>query len=79
MREADIEFSAGLRRLGFILICLGLIALVLAGIEHLKRIKTMKRLGLPMTSRWSLPLATSVALIVLGIGTLISIAGVWSQ
>lgn len=79
MRGTTVEFSAGLHRLGFVLICLGIIALVPAGIEHLKRIRTMKRLGLPETSRPSLPLATAVALIALGIVTLIGIAGVWSS
>jgi putative membrane protein len=79
MREPGIEFSAGLQRLGFVLICLGMIALVPAGIEHLKRIRTMKKLGLPQTSRPSLPLVTVVALIVLGVATVISIAGVWSS
>ncbi len=76
MREAGVEFSAGLRRLGFVLICMGIVALLLAGAEHLKRIRTMRRLGLPTTSRLSLPLGAAVALVALGIATLINISGV---
>ena len=77
MREAQIEFSAGLRRLGLVLICMGIVALVLAGAEHLKRIRTMRRLGLPKTTRLSLPLGAGVALVALGITTLMTILGVW--
>ena len=77
MREAGVEFAAGLRRLGFALICMGIVGLVLAGAEHLKRIRTMQELGLPRTSRLSLPLGTTVALVVIGITTLMNISGVW--
>lgn len=70
-RETGIEFSAGLRRLGFALICMGTIALVLAALEHMKRIRTMARLGLPSTSPVSLPLGAVVVLVAIGIVMLV--------
>ena len=37
----------------------------------------MRHLGVPETSRLSLPLGAAVALVAIGIATLMSIAGVW--
>ncbi len=54
-QESGSEFSVGLRRVGLALIAMGIVALVLAMVEHLKRVQTMKRLGLPSTGRVSLP------------------------
>ena len=78
VRETGVEHSVGLRRLGFVLICLGVVSLVLAGAEHMMRIRTMRRLELPLTTRAPLPLGTAAALIAIGIVTLIGIMGVWS-
>jgi putative membrane protein len=78
VQDTGIELPAGLHRLGFALICMGIVALVLASFEHLKRIRTMRRLGLPTPTRFSLPLGTTVAMVSIGIATLINLAGVWS-
>jgi putative membrane protein len=78
MRQTGVEFSVGLRRLGFVLICLGVLSLGLAGAEHVKRIRRMGLLGLPTTSWPSLPLGTAAALVAIGVVTLIGIVGVWS-
>jgi putative membrane protein len=74
-QESGTQFSAGLRRVGLALIAMGIVALVLAMIEHLKRIQIMERLGLPSTARFSLPAGAAIALLLTGIVTLI---GIWS-
>ena len=73
--ESGTQFSVGLRRVGLALIAMGIVALVLAMVEHLKRVQTMKRLGLPSTGRVSLPTGAAIALLLTGIVTLI---GSWS-
>jgi uncharacterized membrane protein YidH (DUF202 family) len=78
MQQAGVEFSVGLRRLGFVLICMGVLSLVLAGAEHVKRIRRMRQLGLRTSSWPSLPLGTAAALVAIGLVTLIGILGVWS-
>jgi putative membrane protein len=78
MQQTGVEFSLGLRRLGFVLICLGVLSLVLAGAEHVKRIKRMRQLGLPTTPWPSLPLGTAVALVAIGVVTLVGLLGGWS-
>jgi len=70
-----IQVSPGLRRLGIVLIAMGIVALAFAMIEHSRRIRRMRRLGLPSTSRWSLPLAAATALQLIGLVTLIALAG----
>jgi len=70
-QTGDVGLSAGLRRLGIVLIALGAVALVFAIFEHLKRIHTMKKLGLPRTSPLSLPVGGATALLAVGIATLI--------
>ncbi len=59
--------------LGFILICVGIISLVLAMREHKKVTKELRRLGLPVLTKFSLPLASTTAFIIIGIFALIAI------
>jgi uncharacterized membrane protein YidH (DUF202 family) len=73
-----MEFSVGLGRLGIALVAMGIVALVLAMFEHLRRIRRMRQLGLPTTSKLSLPAGAAAALIVIGVVTLISLVGTWS-
>jgi putative membrane protein len=70
---SDVGLSAGLRRLGIALIAMGAAALVFAMFEHLKRIYTMKQLGLPRTSPLSLPVGGAMALLAVGIATLVTL------
>ena len=72
------QFSEGPRRLGLALICMGILVLVLAVAEHLRRLAKMTRLGLPPISRFPLPVAAAAALFVIGTATLIGIACNWS-
>lgn len=77
LQETDLQFSTGLRRLGIALIIMGIVALVLAAAEHLKRMRRMRELGLPRESRVSLPVAASGVLLGIGIAVLITITTGW--
>jgi putative membrane protein len=70
--------STGLYRLGFAIICIGILGLVLAAVGHLQRLKKMKRLGLPTVSLISLPVVATAALALIGIAVLIGIGLNWS-
>jgi putative membrane protein len=72
------QCSEGPRRLGLALICMGILVLVLAAVEHVRRIVKMKQLGLPPISRFPLPVAAAAALFIIGTAALIGIAGNWS-
>lgn len=71
LQEEGTQFSAGLHRVGVALIAMGIAALVFAMFEHLKRIRTMRRLGLPSNLRSFLPAGAATALLLTGIATLI--------
>ena len=66
-QEAGTQFSEGSQLLGFALVFLGILALVPAIPEHIQRLRKMKNLGLPRVSRFSLPVAATVALLSIGI------------
>jgi putative membrane protein len=70
-RQEVTQFSEGIYRLGFVLVCLGILGLIFAGIEHVHRIRRAKELGLPTISRFSLPIAATVTLLLIGITTLL--------
>ena len=70
-QEEGTQFSAGLHRVGLALIAMGIVALAFAMFEHLRRIRTMRRLGLPSSARSSLPAAAATALVLTGIAALI--------
>jgi putative membrane protein len=72
-QRAGVQLSEGLHQLGFALICLGILALLLAVAEHVRRFRTMTELGLPPMSRVSLPIAAAVVVLVIGIASLIDI------
>lgn len=72
-QAAGTQHSGGLRNLGLVLIAMGILALGLAAAEHVKRIRTMKRLGLPTVSRMSLPAYATLALLAIGMLTLFAI------
>lgn len=67
------EYAEGLGRLGLVLIMVGIVSLVLTIIEHSKRLRIMKRLGLEEPSRLRLPLIGATLLLVIGITTLIGL------
>jgi uncharacterized membrane protein YidH (DUF202 family) len=68
-----IRFSAGPRRLGLVLIGLGILALVLATVEHGQRLRALQKQGMPKISQYLLPFGTSVVLLAIGIVAFISV------
>ncbi len=77
-QQEDVKFSAGPRRLGLSLICVGVVALVLAIVEHVQRLRSMRKQGLPAISRFLLPIISAVAFLAVGITALIGVALNWS-
>ena len=74
-----LKFSGSPRLLGLILIAMGIVAIVLAVIEHVKRIRRMKQLGLPDVSQPHRPTIAALALFVIGIVTSVGIARSWPE
>jgi len=68
-----LRFSAGPRRLGLVLIGLGILALVLATVEHGHRLRALQKQGLQRISQYLLPFGTSMVLLAIGIVALISV------
>ena len=78
VEQQDTEWSAGPRRLGISLICVGLLMLVLAMVDHVRMIRQMRREGLPADSGSFLPLGSAVALLAIGLIALVSVFLKWS-
>ena len=80
-QQKGTQFSEGPYLLGLALICLGIFSLVPAAIQHVGRLKRAKELGIPIgmpiISRFSLPIWATVALIVIGFTTFIGILLNW--
>ncbi len=72
-QENGAEYAEGLDRLGLLLIVIGIMSLVMAIIEHLKRVRIMKHLGLGDSSRMHLPIVGAALLLAIGITTLIGL------
>jgi putative membrane protein len=77
-QREGIQFSAGPRRLGLALISLGIVALVLAIVEHLVRLRRMKEVGLPNDVRYFLPVGSGLAVLAVGIAALVVVTMNWS-
>ena len=77
-RKEGIQISAGPRRMGFALVCVGIVVLLAAMIEHVLRLRKMKKQGLPADASSFLPFGSAVALLVIGIAALVSIIMNWS-
>ena len=65
--------AEGLGRLGLVLILIGIVSLILSIIEHLNRLRIMKRLGLQDPSRMHLPIVGAALLLAIGITTVIDL------
>ena len=80
-QQEGTQFAEGPYVLGLVLICLGILPLVPAVIQHAGRLKRAKALGIPMgmpiITRFSLPIWATVALIVIGSTTFIGILLNW--
>ena len=77
-KQENTNLSEGPRRLGLVLISVGILALVLALHEHVQRLQRMKEQGLPSNVRFFLPIYSAAMLLALGVAALISILFKWS-
>ena len=80
-QQAGTQLSDGPYLLGLVLICLGILSLVPVVIQHARRLKRAKELGIPIgmpiISRFSLPISATLALLVIGFTTLLGILLNW--
>jgi len=72
-RQKDVQFLEEPYWLGLILICVGILVLVPAVVQHVRRVQRAKELGMPTISGFSLPIGAAIVLFVIGIVTLIGI------
>jgi putative membrane protein len=77
-KQEVLQLSAGPRRLGLVLVFVGILALLLAMIDHVQRIRNMKKQGLPPKTSSFLPIGSALALLAIGIAALMSILLKWS-
>ncbi len=73
-QQGGSQLSAGPRRMGIALICVGILALVLAMVEHVHRLRILRSQGLPIISQYLLPLGSAVTLLAIGIVALIFVS-----
>jgi putative membrane protein len=76
-RKEDIQISTGPRRLGIALVCVGIVVLLMAMVEHVLRLRKIKKQGLPADAASFLPFGSAVALLVIGIAAFASIIINW--
>jgi putative membrane protein len=74
LQSEDQAMVAGLHRLGLAIILLGILGLTFSLVEHIRRVRTMRRLGLPDTAPSWLPVTAGVVLLSAGLVTMIGIA-----
>ena len=67
------QIPEGPYRLGIVLICVGIMILAPAVVQHVHRLRRAKELGMPTFSRFSLPIGTATSLFLIGTTTLIAI------
>jgi putative membrane protein len=77
-QQGGSQISAGPRRMGIALICVGILTLVLAMVEHVHRLRVMQKQGLPRISQYLLPLGTTAGLLAIGVVAFISVIMKWS-
>ncbi len=76
-RQAGAELSSGPRLFGMSLVCVGILVLVLAIVEHMQRVRKMREKGLPRDAESILPIGSAVGLFAIGIAALVSILLNW--
>jgi len=75
--EGDAQLTTGPRRLGMVLIMIGVVALVLAIVEHVFRIRRLKEQGLPADASTLLPLGSAGTMLAIGLVALVSVFLKW--
>ncbi len=76
-RTEGVQISTGPRRFGIALVCVGIVVLLMAMVEHVLRVRKMKKQGLPADAASFLPFGSAVALLVIGIAAFTSIIINW--
>ena len=76
-QQESAQLSAGPRVLGLALIATGILAILLGTIEHVVRIRTLRRAGLPTNAKFLLPLGSAGAFLLVGIAALVAISLNW--
>ncbi len=76
-RSEDIQMSTGPHRLGIALVCVGIVVLLMAMVEHVLRLRKIKKQGLPADAASFLPFGSAVALLTIGIAAFASIIINW--
>jgi BASS family bile acid:Na+ symporter len=71
------QFLGSPRRLGLALISVGIVALLFALVGHVKVSRKLQELGLPISSRLSVPIGSGIALLMIGIVVWVSIVSNW--
>ena len=72
------EVSAAPRQLGISLICVGIVALALATIEHVLRVRELKTRGLPKNAVSLVPVCSAAGLLVMGIAAFLAVYFNWT-
>jgi putative membrane protein len=75
--QADSSVSGSPRRLGMALILLGVVVLIAGLVEHLFRIRELKRVGLPPDASSFFPLGSAGAMLAIGLAALVSVFLGW--
>ena len=75
--QSDRPPLAGPRRLGIALILLGVLVLGTAVIEHVLRIRALKKQGLPTDASSFLPIGSAGAMLAIGLVALVSVFLRW--
>jgi putative membrane protein len=76
-RQDEVNFTSAPNTLGVALISVGALVLVLAVIEHVLRMRSLKTQGLPEDASTFLPMGSAVALFAIAIVALISVFFGW--
>jgi putative membrane protein len=69
-QKAGTQLSEDPRRLGLALLCVGVLVLVAAVVEHVRRLYAMRQYGLPSIARFLLPVGSAGAVLAIGIAAL---------
>jgi putative membrane protein len=75
--QSDAPLTNGPRRLGIALITVGVVVLIAAVVEHVFRIRELKRQGLPDNASSFLPLGSAGAMLAIGLVALVVVFLRW--
>ncbi len=76
-RQGATQLAVGPRILGLALVTTGVVAILLGATEHVLRIRTMRKEGLPPNVQFFLPLGSAIAFLLVGLVALVAIYLNW--